>query len=284
MKKIVTLMLVLGVQMLSTAQYHPLVIEANTWRGVTYGWGMFNFYLHIEGDSLMNIVPYKKVWSSQTVDGDQYNIGLIREDVADEKVYVWTGETEHLLYDFSAEQGDVVLTWGVGYEQAITITSTETVTVNGSERKKLNFQDGMGPAYWIEGIGSNYGIMDAVLGQIVDYSPTLTCFYESGALVWDNPESTIECAGTLGMHEEANTLLTVWPNPANNDLNISIGNGSTGTYQLKIVSSTGQFVRAEQVNINGTKQIQLADLTPGLYLITLHLDDTLVTSVRVVKE
>ncbi len=284
MKRLITLSVIFFLSFAMNAQYHPLINEDNTWRGVTYGWGAFDFYLHCEGDSIVESVTYKKVYTAQTLDGDQYNIGLIREHLTDEKVYVWTGLGEHLLYDFSAEQGDVVMAWGVGYEQEITITSTETIMVNGTERKKLNFQDSWGPAYWIEGIGSNYGIMDAVLGQVADYSPVLTCFYEGGALVWDNAESTVECAGTLGLNEELNTRLTVWPNPADDVLNISIGNASTGTYQLKIVSSTGQQVRSEHVNLNGTKQIQLTDITSGLYLVTLHLDNTLVTSIRVVKE
>ena len=98
--------------LITSAQYHSLISEDKVWKGITYGWGEFPFYQRILGDSLINDVVYSKVWNAQTLVGDQYNIGLIREDVEQQKVYLWNGITEALLYDFSAESGDVVLIGG----------------------------------------------------------------------------------------------------------------------------------------------------------------------------
>ena len=158
------------------SQYHPLVDVTHTWKCTQYGWIITEYVQYFEGDSIINGMTYSKL-QTEYENGDVYQFGLIREDAATQKVYIWDGENERLLYDFTLDEGDEATVFGVGSEQTITITSVETVNVGETARKKLNFNDAWGPAYWIEGIGSMYGVPDAALGMVADYSPVVNCFY-----------------------------------------------------------------------------------------------------------
>lgn len=270
--------------LITSAQYHALISEDKVWKGITYGWGEFPFYQRILGDSLINDVVYSKVWNAQTLVGDQYNIGLIREDVEQQKVYLWNGITEALLYDFSAESGDVVLCSGVGGEQSITITTTESILVNGELHKKLNFQDAWTSAFWIEGIGSGYGIMDAAIGMVTDYGPTLNCFYEEEQLVWSSENSPEICALTLGQKENEISKFNLWPNPTLGEITITTDHFAEGNYEVSVISSLGKEVYYDRMLMRGTKKLDLSNLSGGLYTVVLLLDRTPVASVRVIKE
>lgn len=268
----------------ASAQYTPLVSENNYWKCLSYGWGTQYFDYYLNGDSTLMGVQYKKVY----VKDAQQNVnlyGLIRENMEEQKVIINIYLSEKLLYDFSLEVNDTATVYGVGDYHQIVVTDVTTVIVNGTERKKIVFDElnGWSPGYWIEGVGSVYGLPDAALGQITDYSPVLSCFYEGNNLAWDNPDNEdLQCGSTLATIEISQVELSVFPNPASEKLNwilpISINNT---TVQVDIYNSTGHLCKTIITNSN---QIEIADLATGIYSIRFSNDEKLIGMEKLVVE
>jgi len=288
-KQILLFMAVVGSALITSAQYTPLVNEDNTWRGRSFGWVLQNYFETFDGDSIIEGVTYKKMWYQNVAATEAYQTALIREDVAAQQVFIYTGEPgseEQLLYDFTLEAGDVVTVWGVGSPQTITITSVGTTTVGGTERKKFNFTDAMGAAYWIEGIGSMYGIKDAALGNVADYNPNVTCFYEGNDLAWSNPTNDTPCDLFLGVHEQEESFdMTIGPNPANDVLNIFCPSSLAGkNVDVRIFSGTGQLMLNKQVNLAARMQVDLPDMSEGLYLIIFSASGKTLAAEQFIKQ
>ena len=213
-----------------------------------------------------------------------YMIGLMREDALNEKVYIWTGSAEHLIYDFDVEAGDIVSSWGVGMEQNVTITSVEMVTVEGTSRRKINFEDQWQAAYWIEGMGSIYGILDGALGGIVDFSPVVTCFYNNNELIWDNPSDDSNCNTTLAVAESQMITLTISPNPFYSSLRIDVPSKSiAGNTYARIYDTAGSVVYETRMNSGIVVIDGLEYLSSGLYTLSLIQDGNHVASGRIMK-
>ena len=285
MKRILFLVfIVFASTSIANAQYHPMLQTEHTWRGISYGWGVYDFFQNIGGDSLMGDVVWKKIYSGSTLSDMGYMVGLMREDVLNEKVYIWTGTEEHLIYDFDVEAGDIVSSWGVGMEQNITVTSVETVDVGGTSRKKINYNDQWSASYWIEGVGSMYGPIDGALGGIVDYYPLITCFYEDNNLAWDNPAEEGVCDSLLSIDEKQQGSLEIFPNPFNENLSFKInGLQFSGKITARIISMTGEIV-LEVMLTPGLNQLSgLNTLSSGIYNLSIIQSGNTIVSGRIMK-
>ena len=103
----------------SAIYYKPMVVEGYNWNVVNRnaqldGSNSVNYKTikqKFEGDSIINDVTYKKLWQSTDDELADYElIGLIREDAETEKVWVYVGDKEYLVYDFACSVGDKVTT------------------------------------------------------------------------------------------------------------------------------------------------------------------------------
>lgn len=97
--------------------YNPIVVEGYSWNVVNYNFWLDNnrtevyttYSEKIEGDSVINGITYKKLWRSTDTEMTEYEIiGLIREDIANQKVWAYIGEKEYLVYDFACKVGDKI--------------------------------------------------------------------------------------------------------------------------------------------------------------------------------
>jgi outer membrane protein assembly factor BamB len=77
------------------------------------------------------------------------------------------------------------------------------------------------------------------------------------------------------IEDEINDGLLVYPNPANDVLNIELGIEENST--LRIFNVTGQLLRTEVLSSDKT-QITIDDLKPGLYLIQINNGDEVYSS------
>lgn len=149
-----------------------------------FPWTVFDHYQYvIRGDSVVNNIPYKKVFYRDLQDNYPYYIeneilaGMIRDDTINQKVYVidlsfnnlfsCPKNEEFLLYNFDVSLGDT-LNWCLflDYWGSITVSSVEYELIYGVERKVVN-------NVWvgIEGIGSYFGIFEFGMGsKNADYS------------------------------------------------------------------------------------------------------------------
>jgi hypothetical protein len=86
-----------------------------------------------------------------------------------------------------------------------------------------------------------------------------------GLKAFDTFEITV--ASVLGLGENENCLVSVYPNPANDQINIE---GCKHSPSFEIIDSKGQKISSHELE-EGTNSISTKDLTPGLYL--LHFRD-----------
>lgn len=248
---------------------------------MSYGWGEQNFMYEIQGDSILNFVPYKILWTVN--DGLYYYSGLLREDITAQKVYYNYGGTEYMLYDFSLEVGDEASVYGIGLLHDIVVTEVTTTMVGGDERKKIIFDEpeGWGLGYWIEGVGSEFGLPDAALGMVTDYDPNLTCFYIGNELAWDNPDITNpECGALLNSEELENAQLSIYPNPANTEVKIRVSQALLGKLiQATIYNSTGELVQRVTTT---ERTLDISKMAAGIYLLQVQSEDRFLENVRLV--
>ncbi|MGE5382080.1 MAG: T9SS type A sorting domain-containing protein [Omnitrophica WOR_2 bacterium] len=121
--------------------------------------------------------------------------GQLREDTLTHKVYYrsWETDTDGMIYDFSLEPGDTVLVdnhWWYYNIDTMICGSTDFVNINGEMKKRIYLFRLTNPYFpieiWIEGIGSNLGLMYSGSNSIGigGGSIELLCCTENGATLW----------------------------------------------------------------------------------------------------
>ena len=117
MKKRLTLLSLFIALVINVMAYTPIVVEGYKWNVVNRkamldanGTIEYKTMIEkIEGDTIINEVSYKKLWHTTDEDLTEYElIGIIREDVENQKVYAFIEGKEYLLYDFACKAGDKV--------------------------------------------------------------------------------------------------------------------------------------------------------------------------------
>ena len=261
-------------------QYAPMVSESHTWKITNYGLFVMNYQETISGDTIIDGITYKNHWT-QTEGYPAYLNGAVREDVETQRVYANYGGGEMLLYDFTLEVGDEAEVYGVGMLHPITVTEVSTVTVGGEQRKMITYTEteGLG-GFWIEGIGSDHGIMDAAIGFVMDFNPVVNCFYQGNDLAWDNPvDSDDACSLFLSTKEIDIQDASVFPNPTNGSVKFLFPTSSINqVYQIAVFDISGRCVLNQSSLQN---QIDLSGISTGLYSVQIFEGEVLKAIARV---
>jgi len=234
---------------------------------------------------MTNNTFYKKLYGSYDLTASSVFVGLLREDVSEGKVYRYDGDGgEQLLYNYSLEVGESDSIYAMSMEYEVTIESIETIIVDGTPRKKLYFTDAGRPAFWIEGIGSCYGINDPALGFSADYDPIVYCFYTHNDLVWTAATDDFQCEMVLSVHNyKTEYPIEVWPNPFTDNISFALlGYVANGT--ATITSSTGKLIKQQSIpSFRSPKWLNLSDLESGIYLLTITTNEGAIQTKRIVK-
>ena len=200
---VIALMMMGGMTM-KAQDYHPIVEDGKQWNVLfTYPWSppepphRYTDIYKIEGDTLVDGVPYKVMYATRNEDLTGWNLwGFLRE-TEDGQVFSRRPSTsdEYLLYDFSMEVGDTICMCDYGfYECCMVVVEKGEILVNEEPRQQivLEYPFGNGEQeVWIEGIGSLYGIIDSGSLFLVGGSTDLLCYYEDGDLIWQNSYPSI---------------------------------------------------------------------------------------------
>ena len=118
----------------------------------------------IASDTVINGITYHTLIDLENQ--DDLLVGYLREE--DERVYIrYKDETnETVLYDFGLEVGDCIDVGQHGEVHEVTVVGVDSVYVGSSWRRRLELTDAAlqqvhwpWPAYWVEGIGSDLGIV-----------------------------------------------------------------------------------------------------------------------------
>lgn len=251
--------------------YTPLLKEGNKW-WVYYREGYCDFcnpqyrayYIFINGETVVDNVVYKRIYSNlyrncpymgsctNPTNPDVFEC-LMREDLITKKVYFLDSNTntEKLIYDFSAQAGDVLdVYWrwgGEGYPTAI--DDIVYGSVFGKENVKT-FVSGYHNIY--EGIGSQSGLFTRPAGLPFEVGAFwLDCFEDTTG------KSCVSQFVVLGTSENSTEKnLTLYYSKENQDFKI-LGSPSQD-YKVSFYEATGRL--SEEVDTKGKQNFSLRNI------------------------
>lgn len=255
-----------------------MITEGSQWN---VAWSQYpnshgTYFYKLEGTTIVNGVTYTVVNQSfDSLLSWNPNGDLLRQDGS--KVYVLSplfNNVEHLLYDFSMQQGDSIhLNPGC----SAVVTQIDSVTLDdGIKRKRLTlnttFPPGGNTMTWIEGVGSYEGLIydpNSTCGW--DASLRTLCFYSNDTLVHlfdPGIGCYLQDNSSVDNREDASTVVDLFPNPVQNELHINFEEINPPV-NCSIYSTQGillQQVMLEQIE----NTIQLEHLPLGIHLVQLR--------------
>lgn len=261
-KEVILLLLLAGGMTMQAQDYIPVVQKGNEWHTFETAIHWINNYVNwCSGDTLIGDVRYMKIMGTLNNGNPNLFTVLREEDGKVWKRHLNTSE-ETLLYDFTANVGDTLTIGDFG--QRLIVDSIGTVQIGNADRKKfwLRLQSNNPGGYqftetWVEGIGSDYGLLWSGYLSIPDGWHCLLCFHQNGELVWENPEYGF-CTYTA-VEETKDSRISVYPNPAKDKVVIE----GLEACCVQVYNALGQLVnQAEDKN-----EISVAGLPEGVYLL-----------------
>jgi hypothetical protein len=290
MKKIITLLLLLGSMYTVTAQV-PFP-SANTVWAQREGQGESAPLFSITGmkadDVTIGAYTYHKLYRSRhdmVLDDSEY-IGGLREDTA-RRVYYYdpASSAERLIYDFSLTTGDTIFASSGGGATGV-VYGTDTVTIGGVDRKRITFRHLSSSAAWvdgawIEGIGNSSlgGLLGSPMAQpTCDCAYNIVCMTVSGVEKYHNTSyPTLDCSNIIAASGVANELpvavgVSVVPNPVRGNAALQIS-GKHSYTSVTLTDVTGRKVLTSPIAANGTVPLQVGALAAGIYIYILQADN-----------
>ena len=219
-------------------------------------------------DTLIDEQVYRQLLESDEEIGDSYTGTRIFYRNSGDKVYAYDlGEAkEYLVYDFGLDVGEVFRSniFDDDTQEGLLVTAIDSITLDdGSKRKRLQLsclfdgetQEGW-DYYWIEGIGSDYGVQlkwgycyfDAINSR-------LQCYYEDEQLTYQ-PQGQCWLVPTTDLVYQD---LSIYPNPASDRLQIIT---EEAVNEVQIINTQGQLIMQ-----GSDKVINIEALPQGVYMI-----------------
>ncbi|HLG35036.1 MAG TPA: T9SS type A sorting domain-containing protein [Bacteroidia bacterium] len=281
-----------------TSVYHPFPDSNAVWN--VYSWaccwggcpppptgnpiiGEESYSYFIQGDTLINGNSYHKIYQSGTGHiycaygnsinnyyswNDTYR-GGIRQDTVGKKIYYINGFQECLLYDFSLSVGDTFYDC-LSYNPIL--TSIDSILIGTNYRKRFNFPL---PAYSvIEGIGSMSGLLEPIFPGVESYSD-LICFSQNGQTLYPDTTSLCQIITSTDNHLAQEITFSIFPNPATNQLTISIPihREQFAIKEIEIYDVLGEKVFKSQIlNPDSQISVDVSSLAPGIYFVRVRTE------------
>ncbi|HFA49627.1 MAG TPA: T9SS type A sorting domain-containing protein [Bacteroidetes bacterium] len=247
--------------------------------------GVSNVLVAMCGDTTINGREYQKI-NSYLLDMETDTVLMpftaphtfIRSDGP--LVFVkYDSEDEQLLYDFSLEAGDSIALDIWSAANIFRVDSVKSEMLGGQLRRVIYFGKKLGipQEYWIEGIGSNYGLLQRGL-YAIDAESSLLCheFFDYFLNLTDIecffPDRPLDCDvvnATDHIFAE-NKSIILYPNPSSHHINIAINNRPAGTsWQLSVYSYLGKKMEMEMVKNGGGFDLDISSFPAGIYFIKI---------------
>lgn len=265
--------------------------QNNSWNVVEcinfVGCHTLNFY--IGEDTVINDKVYKAFHQSNPLlSSSAFQIpDAIREDSL-KRVYFYFSDSdrEFLYYDFSLQAGDTayierddhfMLSFIVGEVDSI-------VLENGEKRKRIKDQNFWPGEEWIEGIGSNFGIIQTSYDNLIsDVYPRLLCFNENDTLKYLNAEYDTCFYETTDVEHLLTQNWLLYPSPMIDLAILKSDSEVLKNGQIKIYDLNGRLVY-EKAGLKGnTIEINPNELMPGFYFYNLYDENTLNFTQKFIK-
>jgi len=268
MKKFIFIIVFVSTCIQVQSQNIPLVKEGAIWRETIYAWESFYPFTRqqyvMQGDTIINNKEYKKVYETNfdSIITQRTYVGAMREDSLAKVFFIrdpnshypvdmgyFNDSIEKILYDFTLQVGDT-MTLHLPSASTEIVYTIDTLLICGSFRKVFNANFSRS---WIEGIGDTHGLFAPCILEF-EHIGTLIC-YEDSMCFWQNPFYSV----------------CVYPNPANNYLNIDLGMYK-GEFKFEIYNTIGQHIKTNVFVASENYTIDISNLPKGVYFYNLIKD------------
>ena len=197
-----------------TSVYHPFPDSGGVWNVIhpsgcgqpSFGYDHENHSFQMQGEEIINDTVYKRIVVPQIIHTPYmcggfetyitpgYFAGLIRQNIEQKKVYYRYNNKDTLLYDFTMEIGDTIKSFLKSGDTpgSDVVLDIDSILIGDSYRKRwlTNFSHQI---YYIEGIGSTFGLLEKSIGGIVcPPTPNLRCFSQDSLVLY--PNQTLSCS------------------------------------------------------------------------------------------
>jgi len=290
MKKLICILVLLQGSISWSQEYNPLVDSLNKWSGMScaidpnYTLGPFDCetsFVRFSQDTVIEGNTYLKVYKSDTLQQNWVLQGYIRENSLREVYFRNLIDQEKLLYDFGLEINDSVVLGG-GWPDTLICTDIDSVLIGNDYRKRIHLKnDGFPIDTWIEGIGSEYGVLKS--GQyLIGATNDLLCYYEHDSLLYISPYNDCFISGILGPFFITENLDTAYLNQYYEYQLEITGNPSNAILFQDYVLPLGLSLDSQTGLISGVPD-QIGNYTVAFILQNyIHPTDILSTTVNVV--
>lgn len=287
MKRIL-LLITLGIYSctLTGQEYYPLIEENKTWNVllVTSNYPLDTSYstftYKFDGDTIIDSKEYLKLFYSQEeYPTDWYLVCCMRED-SNKRVWGdWGFAEEILMYDFSVEAGDTIIS---GLDPVpYVIDSIGIETIDQVERKKYWISYALNPYYsetWIEGIGSSKGICWALSSGWVGGWYRLLCMHEDQNLVYQNPNYQ-SCYLITDVEEIEDLRFRIYPNPTSKLIMIE-NTANVKIESISLINLQGQIIKQFD---NTKRYLDVSEIIAGIYFILVKTETQLQSEKLIIK-
>lgn len=240
-----------------------------------------NYPIIMTGDTLINSQIYHKlnITSIQVISstcGPNTTIGYkgaIRQDSSIKKVFIVPpfSSAEEVLYDFNLQVGDTIAGYlGTTFSTMPEIVqSIDSVLVGGNYHKRWEV-NALYQIYFIEGVGSTYGLIAQLPGGNISDQPTraINCFSVNNTTLYPAIPTHCNLITSENAIDAITNQITVFPNPFSEVITIQT-TLSFKSASLVIYNSFGQEVK--QINTISGKSFVMPrdDLSVGVYFFRM---------------
>lgn len=257
------------------------------WTGIP-GYVTQSYSIFVSNDTLIGTETYHKLFipylksdssgcSSASVTQGIYK-GCIREDSSAKKVYYIKPflSTEKLLYDFNLQVGDTIYgeleAPGSAKDTVIAIDSVEAWGSGGGWVKRW-FINSCYNIYIIEGVGSNYGLIETSPGCGPDNGERdLMCmvgFIPTGSYIYPAITDCDMITTTNSIEEKEN--IELFPNPSSGKfiLNMDYVFLSKKS-KIEVYNIVGELILEKQITSN---EVDLSSFSKGVYFLKIYSEE-----------
>lgn len=273
--KYLSLLCFVLVFILSDLNAQLLVNKENKWNVAIYPTFTPDFHsysIRLLDDTLINGIMYHKIYYSfDSLNTNWvYQHGLLREDGFNKIYYKRDNENEVLLYDFSLKVND---TFKINDFCTLQVEETDTIQLNdGQSRKRLKLvrkgDPNWGDEYWIEGIGSQFGLISHFGFCSTDYSDVLLCFYNNSILLY--PMAPASCFLTKNEELTNNFKISSYPNPFHSYIELKNINSQFKSFRLTTL--TGNVLLSGRLE-EAIAKINTDALISGIYIVIVEAEN-----------
>jgi len=188
---------------------------------------------------------------------------------------------EYLLFDYNLQVGDTLADTAYILNDlncVCTIQSIDSVLIEtGEYLTRWNLGPEPCSGEFIEGIGTNKGIFQSFAffesnSNFICYSENYESYYPVGS----------DCDPTVQIKENKSAGLKIFPNPANEIINLKMENQESINYTCSLINSIGRIVYSMSTDFSTNFSINSQKFAKGVYTLVVKSDKEYISSQKII--